>query len=56
MSVKIDTLSHQQISTLSLGEPLREASPRLRRAIRSITFTASLRSPFRWFRYYPSRN
>jgi hypothetical protein len=50
MSVKIGTLSHKQISTLTLGEPLRApralshhgatrcASARSRRAIRSITF------------------
>jgi hypothetical protein len=46
-----------------LGEPPQKKADSLknyllflcRRAIRCITFTASLRLPFRWFRFYPSR-
>jgi hypothetical protein len=41
---------------LSLGEPLRGALRRSRRAIRSITFALRRkRLALRWFRYYPSR-
>jgi hypothetical protein len=41
---------------LFLGEPLRGALRRSRRAIRSITFALRRkRLALRWFRYYPSR-
>jgi hypothetical protein len=51
---KVCFFSKNTNNILFLGEPLREASPRSRRAIRSISHYSP--TGFRgWFRFYPSR-